>query len=118
MGSYYDRKMKELIVWRNTIAPANKNGAPVLEAFISDEGLGYVRTKCPKCGRQLTISRFGWSRFKACTNCRHDSIARGMHERQATDLDPATVWKNICERKMKNRQSGISDIDEIAWSQT
>lgn len=110
---------------KDIIGKCNDNGAKAVKAFIGSDNQAYMVVTCPTCGDECSISRLGWTRFKACKLCRNRSAQgnptdcpKRHYEKKLGSkeleemLNPANIWKRICERKFKHESS----IDEIAMS--
>ena len=66
--------------WKKKRGDVNKFGAVIENPFVGSDGLCYTTTHCPMCGLPMTISKFGFSRFKGCESCRAGHKARDRFE--------------------------------------
>jgi hypothetical protein len=103
--------------WKKKKGDVNKFGAVIENPFVGSDGLCYTTTHCPICGLPMTISKFGFSRFKGCESCRAGHKARDRSEDSVKGelektLDPVNLWKRLC----RNRQSDEHNmmLEEIA----
>lgn len=103
--------------WKKKRGDVNKFGAVIENPFVGSDGLCYTTTHCPMCGLPMTISKFGFSRFKGCEACRGGHKARDRSEVCVKGdlekvLDPVNLWKQLCSNRQSDEHNMM--LEEIA----